>query len=67
MLKNIGIFNRTSDYLPILNGVILTDLFVILLMNMSIIKSVVLREWYGNYGLSAVIADVLIIFIGIKT
>ena len=65
MLKNIGIFNRTSDYLPILNGVILTDLFVILLMNMSIIKSVVLREWYGNYGLSAVIADVLIIFIGI--
>ena len=65
MLKNIAQFNKTSDYLPILNSVLITDLLVILLLNMSIIKSRVLKEWYDKYNLSAVIADTLIIFIGI--
>jgi hypothetical protein len=32
---------------------------------MKLIKSVVLKEWYGKYNLSAVIADVLIILIGL--
>lgn len=65
MLKNIAQFNKTSDYVPILNGVLITDLLVILLLNTSIIKSRVLKEWYDKYNLSAVIADTLIIFIGI--
>lgn len=65
MFKDIANFSKTSDYLPIFNGVLITDLFVILLLNMNIIKSVVLKEWYNKYNLSAVIADVLIIFIGI--
>jgi hypothetical protein len=65
MFKNIANFTQTSDYLPIFNSVLITDLFVILLLNLSIIKSNVLKEWYNNYNLSAVIADVLIIFIGI--
>ena len=65
MLKNIGNFSNTNDYLPLLNGVLITDLFVILLLNTKVIKSGVLRKWYSQYNLSAVIADVLIILIGL--
>ena len=65
MLKNIADFNNINDYLPLFNGVLITDLFVILLLNTRVIKSHVLRQWYSQYNLSAVIADVLIILIGI--
>jgi len=65
MIKNIGNFNNINDYLPLFNAVLITDLFVILLLNIRIIKSKVLRQWYSQYNLSAVIADVLIIFIGL--
>jgi uncharacterized protein YacL len=34
-------------------------------LNTKLIKSVVLRKWYDQYNLSAVIADVLIILIGL--
>lgn len=63
MFKNIGNFNNTNDYLPLFNAVLITDLFVIFLLNIGMIKSKVLRQWYSQYNLSAVIADVLIIFI----
>lgn len=65
IFNNIANFSKTSDYLPIFNGVLLTDLFVIFLLNSKVIKSTVLREWYDAYNLSAIIADVLIIFIGL--
>ena len=65
MSKNIGNFNNISDYLPLFNSVLITDLFVILLLNIQVIKSVVLRKWYDQYNLSAVMADVLIILIGL--
>ena len=65
MFKNIGNFNNISDYLPLFNSVLITDLFVILLLNIGVIKSGVLRKWYDQYNLSAVIADVLIILIGL--
>ena len=65
MLKNIANFNNVNDYLPLFNAVLITDLFVILLLNTKIIKSDVLRKWYSQYNLSAVIADVLIILIGL--
>jgi hypothetical protein len=65
MLKNISNFNNVNDYLPLFNAVLITDLFVILLLNTKIIKSDVLRKWYSQYNLSAVIADVLIILIGL--
>ena len=35
------------------------------MLNKNIIKSRVLRDWYNKYNISAVICDVLIIFIGI--
>ena len=65
MVKNIADFNNINDYLPLFNAVLITDLFVILLLNIRIIKSKVLRQWYLQYNLSAVIADVLIILIGL--
>jgi uncharacterized protein YacL len=65
MFKNIANFANTSDYLPILNSVLITDLFVILLMNLRFIKSRVLKEWYDKYNVSAIVCDILIIFIGI--
>lgn len=65
MLKNIVNFSNIDDYLPLLNAVLITDLFVILLLNTKVIKSQVLRKWYSQYNLSAVIADVLIILIGL--
>ena len=64
-LFNISQFSNTSDYLPILNGVIITDIIVIILLLVGIINSCVLQTWYRSISLSAVIADVLIIFIGI--
>jgi len=63
MVNNIANFNNTNDYLPLFNAVLITDLFVIFLLNIGMIKSKVLRQWYSQYNLSAVIADVLIIFI----
>lgn len=65
MFKNIANFNNTSDYLPLFTAVLITDLFVITLLNSKVIKSKVLKEWYSQYNLSAVIADVLIILIGL--
>ena len=65
MLKNIADFNNINDYLPLFNAVLITDLFVILLLNTSVFKSRVLVQWYSQYNLSAVIADVLIILIGL--
>jgi hypothetical protein len=62
--KDISNFNNINDYLPILNGIVITDMIVILLMIFGYIQSNTLKMWYELYGLSAVIADVLIIFIG---
>jgi hypothetical protein len=64
-MKHISSFSDTSDYLPILNGVIITDLLVIALLLSGAIGSYVLKMWYREYSLGAVIADVLIIVIGI--
>lgn len=63
--KNISRFSDTADYLPIFNAALLTDLIVIFMSNMGYITSRTLKEWYKSYGLSAIIADVLSICIGI--
>jgi hypothetical protein len=60
MLKNLA---NTSNYLPLLNGVLITDLLGILLSNMGMLKSNILKKWYVQYNLSAVISDVSIILI----
>ena len=63
MFSNIATFSKISDYLSLFIGVLITDMFVILLLHLKVIKSKVLKEWYTKYNLSAVIADVLIILL----
>lgn len=63
--KKISNFNNALDYLFILNGAIITDIIVILLLIFGFINSKVLKVWYDKYHINAVITDVLIIVIGI--
>jgi len=65
VFKNISNFSNINDYLPILNGCINADLIIIFLVYHGLIKSNYLKKWYKKYQLSAVLADVLILFIGI--
>ena len=64
-LQDISHFSKTSDYLPLLNGAIITDLFVILRLILGQFQSTTLRSWYNLYGIAGVLADVLSIVIGI--
>jgi hypothetical protein len=65
LFKNISNFSNISDYLPILNAVLLVDIVGIIMSFTGIIKSLYLRKWYINYKNNAVIADVLVIVFGI--
>jgi hypothetical protein len=65
IFKNISDFKNTADYLPILNGAIITDLFVILSVVLGQIKSVSLTSWYKKYGTAGFLADVLSLVIGV--
>jgi hypothetical protein len=65
MFKNISNFNNINDYLPILNGCISADLIIIFLVFHNVFKSYYLKKWYNKYQLSAAIADILILVIGI--
>jgi len=64
--KNISNFNKIGDYLPILNGAIFAELVVLFIVYYTpYFDSRKLMDWYETYRLSAVIADVLILVIGI--
>jgi uncharacterized protein YacL len=65
LFQNISNFNNIKDYLPILNGAIITDLVVIFMLEQKYIKSTTLKEWYNKFHLGAFIADVLSIVIGL--
>jgi len=65
IFNDISNYNNISDYLPILNGTINADLIIIFLAFHGVFKSFYLKKWYKKYQLSAVLADVLILFIGI--
>jgi hypothetical protein len=65
IFKDISNFSNTNDYLPILIAVLIVDMIGIILSFKGIIKSKYLKLWYIKYGLNAVIADVLVIVIGI--
>ena len=65
IFKNISNFNNINDYLPILNGSLNADLIIIFLLYNGVFKSVYLKKWYKKFNLSACIADVLILFIGL--
>ena len=63
-LANISNFNNIKDYLPILNGCLNADLIVIVLTFHNAFGSK-LKKWYTTFQLNAVIADTLILMIGI--
>ena len=65
IFKDISNFNNVNDYLPILNGCLNADLIIIFLVFHRVFKSAFLKKWYIKYQLSAVIADVLVLVIGI--
>ena len=65
IFKNISNFNNVSDYLPILNGCLNADLIIIFLVFHNIINSKNLKDWYTTFRLSAALADILILVIGI--
>lgn len=65
LVRDISNFNNVNDYLPILNGCLNADLIIIFLLYHGIFNSKLLGKWYQKYQLSAVIADVLILVIGI--
>jgi uncharacterized protein YacL len=65
MFKDISNFNNVNDYLPILNGCVNAELIIIFLLYHGVFKSHLLKKWYKKYQLSAVLADVLILVIGI--
>jgi hypothetical protein len=65
-MNNISDFYKTSDYLSILNGSLIADLIVLIIVYYTpFFNSKYLMKWYETYGLSAVIADVFILIIGI--
>ena len=59
-------YNDLNDYLPILNASIVADIVIISSVYYGgIFQSKFLMDWYEKYRLSAVIADVLILVIGL--
>ena len=65
VFKDISNFNNISDYLPIINGCLNADLIIIFLVFHGAFRSTYLRKWYTTFNLSAVLADTLILVIGI--
>jgi len=65
LFGDISNFQNINNYLPILNGSLNADLIIIFLLHHGIFKSSLLKKWYKKYQLSAVIADTLILVIGI--
>jgi uncharacterized protein YacL len=65
-LKDISKFDNINDYLPILNGALFADIIVLIIVYYTpYFNSKYLKIWYQKYRLSAIIADVLILVIGI--
>jgi hypothetical protein len=65
MFKDISQFNDTTDYLPIITAILIVEIITIILSFTNITQSGFLKVWYKEYKLSAVLADVSLIFLGI--
>ena len=65
MFKDISHFNDTTDYLPIITAILIVEIITIILSFTNITQSGFLKVWYKEYKLSAVLADVSLIFLGI--
>lgn len=65
MFQDISQFDNTEDYLPIITAILIVEIITIILSFTHITQSNFLRIWYKEYRLSAVLADVSLIFLGI--
>jgi len=65
IFKDISDFNNISNYLHILNAAILIDMIGIFIFSKRIILSKSLETWYTKFHIFAIIADVLIICLGL--
>jgi hypothetical protein len=63
IFKDISRFNNIGDYLPIIAAILIVDIIGII-MSYNNILGKFLKLWYQEFLLSAVLADVLIIFLG---
>ena len=63
--QDISHFSNTADYLPILSAAIIVDLIVMMSVVFGQIKAESLAVWYQQFGGLAVLADVLILVIGV--
>jgi hypothetical protein len=64
MFKDISQFDNTDDYLPIIAAILIVEVITIVLSFTDITQSEFLKVWYKKYLLSAVLADVSLIFLG---
>lgn len=64
-LGDISNFNQISDYVPILTSALVVDMTIMALTIGGGVHIQSLNNWYNKFGLAAVIADVLIIVIGL--
>lgn len=62
MFKDISHFDNINDYLPIITAIIIVDIIGIVLSYSNMLGKY-LRIWYQQFLLSAVLADVLVIFL----
>ncbi len=63
--SDITNYNKTDDYLSILNGILFVGIIVMLLVFCKIISPNIIYKWYSIYKLYAVIVDVTTIFLSI--
>lgn len=64
IFSDISEFSKTTDYLAILNGSLIADVIIILMVFFGFFKSQFLKKWYLKLNVFAVVADVLILVIG---
>jgi hypothetical protein len=64
MFADISNFEKIEDYLPIIAAILIVEVITILLSFTNITQSSFLKVWYKKYLLSAVLADVSLIFLG---
>ena len=62
MFKDISHFNNISDYLPIIAAILIVDIIGIILSYSNLLGKN-LKLWYQQFLLSAVLADILVIFL----
>ena len=65
MLNDLSNFNSVRDYFPIIVAGLIVDMFVLCLVLVGYINVKSLNQWYNQFQLLAVVADVFSIVIGI--